>query len=76
MGVSAQLVPGSLYRLYQRFLTVGARTRELSLKGSPTWLFAGLTVAFVLIVPTMTIAAEAQTNRMTVEYVPPTNPAR
>jgi len=76
MGVSAQVIPGSLDGLCQRFLTVGsARARELNLKGSPTWLFSAITVAFVLIVPTMTIAAEAQANRMTVEYVPPTNPA-
>jgi hypothetical protein len=34
-----------------------------------------MTVAFVLAVPTTTIAAEAQANRMTVEYVAPTNPA-
>ena len=76
MGVSAQVIPRSLYRQCQRFLTLGsARARELDLKGSPTWLFSAITVGFVLIAPTTTIAAEAQTNRMVVEYVPPTNPA-
>jgi hypothetical protein len=43
--------------------------------GSQTWLFSAIIVAFVLIVPTTTLAAEAQTNRMVVEYVPPANPA-
>src|SRR5262245_28877132 len=44
-------------------------------RGSWPWLFCAFTLAFIWIVPTTTIAAEAQTNRMTVEYVPPTNPA-
>jgi hypothetical protein len=75
MGVSLQLYPRSLYHLGQRFFTVGAvRARKLILKGS-TYLFSAITLASVLIVPTATIAAEAQANRMTVEYVPPTNPA-
>ena len=72
-----QLFPRSLYRQRQCFLTVvPARTPALKLTGSRAWLFSVITLAFcVLIVPTTTIAAEAQTNRMVVEYVPPTNPA-
>ena len=34
-----------------------------------------LTFGIVLIIATTTIAVEAQTNRMVIEYVPPTNPA-
>jgi hypothetical protein len=61
-----------LYRLCQHFLT---RARELDLTWAQTWLFSAFAVAFLLMVPRATMAAEAQTNRMTVEYVPPTNPA-
>src|SRR5262245_38121346 len=46
-----------------------------NLKGPRTWLLSAITVALALIVPRTTIAAEAQANRMVVEYVPPTNPA-
>jgi len=56
------------------FTGAPARAPALNFKGSRTWLFSAIT-ALVLIVPTTTIAAEAQTNRMVVEYVPPTNPA-
>ena len=42
---------------------------------APTLLLAAITVALALMVPRTTIAAEAQANRMVVEYVPPTNPA-
>ena len=76
MGANVQLFPQSLYRQRQRFLDVVlARAPALKLTRSRTWLFSAITVAFGLIVPTATIAAEAQTNRMVVEYVPPTNPA-
>ena len=76
MGVNAQMFARSFYRLCQRVLTVGsARARELNFEGSPIWLFSAITVASVLIAPTTTIGAEAQANRMTIEYVPPTNPA-
>ena len=83
MGANVQLFSRSLYRQRQRFLTVvparapalNLRAPALNLKGSWTWLSSAITVAFGLIVPSATIAAEAQTNRMVVEYVPPTNPA-
>ena len=76
MGANVQLFPQSLYRQRQRFLDVVlARAPALKLTRSRTWLSSAITVAFGLIVPTATIAAEAQTNRMVVEYEPPTNPA-
>ena len=52
-----------------------ARARALNLRVSWTWLFSAITAAFALIGPAPTLAAEAQANRMVVEYVPPTNPA-
>ena len=76
MGVNKVPFPRSLCRLCQRLLTVrSARACELTRNRSQTWLFFAITAAVVLIAPTTTIAAEAQANRMTVEYVPPTNPA-
>ena len=75
--MAAKLFPRSLYHYRQSFLPVGrAQAHKLNPKGSPrTLLLSAITVASVLIVPTTAIAAEAQTNRMVVEYVPPTNPA-
>jgi len=75
MGDNVQLFPRSLYQQRQGSTVAHARAPALNLKGSRTWFFSAITVAFVLIVPTTTIAAEAQTNRMVVGYVPPTNPA-
>jgi hypothetical protein len=75
--MGAKLFPRSLYHYRQSFLPVGrAQAHKLNPKGSSwTLLLSAITVAFVLIVPTTAIVAEAQTNRMVVEYVPPTNPA-
>ena len=71
-AMGAKLFP---HRHRRGFFTgAPARAPALNFKGSRTWLFSAIT-ALVLIVPTTTIAAEAQTNRMVVEYVPPTNPA-
>jgi len=75
MGANVQLFPRSPYQQHQCSTVAHARALALNLKGSRTWLFSAITVAFVLIVPTTTIAAEAPTNRMVVQYVPPTNPA-
>src|SRR5215472_17117978 len=75
MGANVQLFPRSPYQQHQCSTVAHARAPALNLKGSRTWFFSAITVAFVLIVPTTTIAAEAQTNRMVVGYVPPTNPA-
>src|SRR5215510_7837589 len=51
------------------------RTPAPGLKGVSVGLFCVISVAFALIGRTPTIAAEAQANRMIIEYVPPTNPA-
>jgi hypothetical protein len=76
MGANVQQFPRSLCRQPQRFLTVApARAPALKLTGSRAWLFSAIALAFVLIMQTPTIAADAQTSRMVVEYVPPTNPA-
>ena len=47
----------------------------LNLREPRTAFLSAITLGFVLIVPTSIIAAEAESNRMVVEYVPPTNPA-
>jgi hypothetical protein len=74
--MGAKLFPWSLYQQRQGFFAVApARAPALNLKEPRTWLFSAMTAAFVLISPITTIAAEQQTNRMVVEYVPPTNPA-
>jgi hypothetical protein len=75
--MGAKLFPRSLYHYRQSFLPVSrAQAHKLNPKGSLwTLLLSAITAAFVLIVPTTAIVAEAQTNRMVVEYVPPTNPA-
>jgi len=74
--MGAKLFPRLLYRQRQRFFNVApAPVPALNLKAWRTWLSSAITVAFVLLVPTATIAVEAQANRMVVEYVPPTNPA-
>jgi putative metallopeptidase DUF4344 len=86
MGRKAQLFLRSLRNRCQRFRTVTPvaasalnhrepRTAFLS-AASLGYVFLGFALlGFVLLVPTATIAAEAQANRMVVEYVPPTNPA-
>ena len=61
-------------RAYCLLAGVLARTRAL-IKALSVWRCCAISVAVASIGPTPTIAAEAQTNRMTVEYVPPTNPA-
>jgi hypothetical protein len=74
--MSAKLFFRSLHRQRKRLFTVSpARTSGLNVKGWLTRLSSAITVAFILIVPTATIGAEAQAKRMVVEYVPPTNPA-
>src|SRR5262245_63762373 len=72
MGINVPLFLRSLRNQCQRLCTV---TPALNLRGLRTAFLSAITLGFVLIVPTATIAAEAQTNRMVVEYVPPTNPA-
>ena len=39
------------------------------------WLLSALCLSFMLMAQVPARAAEVQTNRMVVEYVPPTNPA-
>src|SRR5215472_1066218 len=76
MDTNGQLYLRSLRNQCQRLLTVTpVAAPALNLRGPRTAFLSAITLGFVLIVPTATIAAEAQTNRMTVEYVPPTNPA-
>jgi hypothetical protein len=74
MGTNVQLFFRSAHG--QRLLTTNpVAAPALNGKGPRTWLLLAIAVALVLIVPRTTIAAEAQANRMVVEYVPPTNPA-
>src|SRR5262245_59274607 len=76
MGTNVRLLPQSIHDQCQRLLAVGpVAAPALVRKGPRTWFLSAITLALVLIVPTATMAAEAQTNRMVVEYVPPTNPA-
>ena len=75
MDTNVQLFPRSLRNQCQRLLTVTPVAVPALNLGPRTAFLSAIAIGFVLIVPTPTIAAEAQTNRMTVEYVPPTNPA-
>src|SRR5215475_9313941 len=76
MDADVQLFLRSLRNQCQRLLTViPVAAPALNLRGRRTAFLSAITLGFVLIVPTSTIAAEAQANRMVVEYVPPTNPA-
>ena len=76
MDTNVQLFLRSLRNRCQRLLTATPVTvPALNLKEPRTTFLSAITLSFVLIVPTSTIAAELQTNRMTIEYVPPTNPA-
>src|SRR5215813_9813851 len=76
MDADMQLFLRSLRNQCQRLLTViPVAAPALNLRGRRTAFLSAITLGFVLIVPTSTIAAEAQANRMVVEYVPPTNPA-
>src|SRR5215475_4385292 len=76
MGTDVQLFLRSLRNQCQRLLTVSPLAAPaLNLRGPQTAFLSGITLGFILIIATTTIAAEAQTNRMVVEYVPPTNPA-
>jgi putative metallopeptidase DUF4344 len=77
MATNMQAFLRPLHEQCRRLLTVApVAARALNLTGPRIgFLPAIITIASVLILPTATIAAEAQANRMTVEYVPPTNPA-
>ena len=76
MDTNVQLFLRSLRNQCQRLLIVTpVAVPALNLRGPRTAFLSAITLGFVLNVPTSTIAAEAQTNRMVVEYVPPTNPA-
>src|SRR5215831_15581824 len=86
MGMKAQLLLLSLRDRCQRHCTVTPveapalnckePRRALLPAISHGYAFLGFALlGLVVLVPTTTIAAESQTNRMTVEYVPPTNPA-
>jgi hypothetical protein len=86
MGRKAQLHLWSCGDQCQRFRTVtpvaapalnhaGARTAFLSAIRLGCAFLGFALLGFIVLVPTATIAAEAQANRMVVEYVPPTNPA-
>ena len=79
MVTNMQAFLRSLHEPCRRLLTVApvvarARNRAVNLTGPRIGFLAAITIASVLSLPTATIAAEAQANRMTVEYVPPTNP--
>ena len=58
----------------RRILTALVAVPARNLKGLQIGFLSAITLASLVIVPTATIAAEAQANRMVVEYVPPTNP--
>src|SRR5262245_66454261 len=76
MGTNVRQFLRSLCNQCQRLLAatpVAAPSRYL--RGPRTVILSAITLGFVSIAPTATMAAESQTNRMTVEYVPPTNPA-
>jgi putative metallopeptidase DUF4344 len=76
MGTDVQLFLRSLHNQCQRLLTVSPLAAPaLNLRGPRTAFLSAITLGFILIIATTTIAAEAQTNRTVVEYVPPTNPA-
>ena len=80
MATNLQAFLRSLHEQCRRLLTVPtaaarALNRALNLTDPRIGFLPAITIASVLILPTATIAAEAQANRMTVEYVPPTNPA-
>ena len=84
MGMKAHLLLRSLRDQGLRLRTV-TPVAALALHRGPRTAFPSATslgyvfgfalLGFAVLVPTATIAAEAQANRMVVEYVPPTNPA-
>src|SRR6516225_6998599 len=59
----------------RRILTAPVAVPARNLKGLQIGFLSAITLASLVMVPTATIAAEAQANRMVVDYVPPTNPA-
>ena len=76
MTTNVQAFLRSLRGHCQRLLTgAAAAAPQLDLRGPQIEFLSAITLALALSVPTATIAAEAQANRMTVEYLPPTNPA-
>ena len=76
MGTDVQLFLQSFRSQCQRLLAVSPLAAPaLNLRAPHIAFLSAITLGFILIIATTTIAAEAQTNRMVVEYVPPTNPA-
>ena len=75
-GPDVGTLPGALFFRHRRASSMAqARTRLPGFWRSPGWVFFGICVALVLMSQTPTAAADAQTNRIRIEYYPPNNPA-
>ena len=75
-GPDVGTLPGALFFRHRRASSMAqARTPLPGFWRSPGWVFFGICVALALMSQTPTAAADAQTNRIRIEYYPPNNPA-
>ena len=75
-GPGVGTLPGALFFRHRRTSSMAqARTPLPGFWRSPGWVFLGICVSLVLMSQTPTAAADAQPNRIRIEYYPPNNPA-